>query len=268
MSRMPRPRSHALLVTTVALVAGGLAGVAPGSATADASFPAPPAGSGQVTETYRAEARTIGTSREGRPITAYRVGDPDAAFSAVVLGAIHGDEQAGMRIVDRLRRAGPVAGVDLWVVPTINPDGVAHHRRGNAHGVDLNRNFPDDWAPLTGATYSGPKPLSEPEARAFRRFLNTVDPRFVVSFHQPLHGVGTSSKGVGLQKRLARGLGLPRLGFNCTGVCHGTMTSWFNARHAGAAITVEFGAHPSRRYLRGRATRATLHAVLGSRYTP
>ena len=73
---------------------------------------------------------------------------------------MHGNEQAGLQVVDALRGGRPVVDVNLWVIPTINPDGVARNTRGNAHGVDLNRNFPHHWAPLTGETYSGPEPLS------------------------------------------------------------------------------------------------------------
>jgi hypothetical protein len=87
----------------------------------------------------------------------------------------------------------------------------------------------------------------------------------MVSFHQPLHGVGRDDERRGFQRRLSRGLGLPVRAFNCSGVCHGTMSSWYNARHPGTAITVEFGASPSRRYLTHRAVRGTLAAVLGSR---
>ena len=55
------------------------------------------------------------------------------------------------------RRAGRAAGrhaaaharvpaaVDLWTIRTVNPDGTAADRRTNAHGVDLNRNFPRRW---------------------------------------------------------------------------------------------------------------------------
>ncbi len=210
--------------------------------------------------------RTIGTSVQGRAIQAFRLGEPGAGIRAVVLGSMHGDEKAGLAVVDSLRKGRPVHDIDLWLVPTINPDGIAATRRQNARGVDLNRNFPHKWAPLSGKYYSGKGPLSEPESRAFARFLDQVKPHFVVSFHQPLYGVGASSKGKPLQRRLARRLGLPIREFNCTGVCHGSMTSWFNTKHRGAAITVEFGYGPSQAYLRGRAARGTLAAVFGTRF--
>ena len=207
--------------------------------------------------------RRIGTSVKDRPIRAYHLGNPKARTTAVVLGSMHGNEKAGLSVVDALRDGQPVKGVNMWVIPTINPDGVAANDRQNAHGVDLNRNFPHDWAPLTGEYYSGPKPLSEPESRAFKRFVNRVDPKFIVSFHQPLYGVGRAGERRPFLRRLAKGLDLPIKAFNCTGECHGTMTSWFNANHTGTAVTVEFGSSPSRKYLRGKAARGTLAAVLG-----
>jgi predicted deacylase len=208
-------------------------------------------------------SEVIGRSVQGRAIRAYRLGDPTSPTKAVVLGAIHGDETAGIRVTEGIRRGRPVHEVDLWVIPTVNPDGVARGTRQNAHGVDLNRNFPHKWAPLSGKYYSGTKALSEPEARALRRFLDRVKPDLMVSFHQPLYGVGSDTKGKAFQRRLSNGLDLPIRAFNCTGVCHGTMTSWYNHNHAGTAITVEFGYHPSVSWLRGQAARATVRAVLG-----
>jgi protein MpaA len=209
--------------------------------------------------------RRIGTSVQGRPIRAFHLGDPGAQVTAVVLGSMHGNEKAGTRVVRALRRGAPVQGVNLWVIPTMNPDGAARDTRGNAHGVDLNRNFGQRWAPLTGYHYSGPRPWSEPETRALRRFLGDVRPKFVVSFHQPLYGVGRDVEGRGLQRRLSQRLDLPVKEFNCTGVCHGTMTSWHNTHHPGTAITVEFGEAPASAYLRGTAARGTLAAVRGWR---
>jgi protein MpaA len=209
------------------------------------------------------EVRRIGTSLRDRPIRAYRLGDPEARVTAVVLGSMHGNEKAGTRMVRALRKGPPVTGVDLWVVPTINPDGAARGTRGNARGVDLNRNFRHRWAPLTGSYYSGTRAFSEPESRAFRRFVDDVDPKFIASFHQPLHGVGRASERRPFQRRLSRNLDLPIRAFNCSGTCHGTMTAWFNARHRGTAITVEFGASPRARYLRGKAARGTVRAVGG-----
>jgi hypothetical protein len=45
---------------------------------------------------------------------------------------------------------------------------------------------------------------------------------------------------------VARILGLPTTSLDCGGVCHGTMTGWYNHHHAGFALTVEYGARPSR----------------------
>jgi predicted deacylase len=209
--------------------------------------------------------RRIGTSVQGRAIRAFHLGDPSSHRTAIILGNMHGDEKAGIQVVDALRSGSPISGVDLWVVPTMNPDGVAHDTRVNAHGVDLNRNFGRHWVHLTGANYSGTGPWSEPETRAFRRFANDIHPTFIVSFHQPLHAVGRAGERLPFVKRLAHGLGLPIKALNCSGVCHGTMTEWYNAAHRGTAVTVEFGSSPKRAYLRGRATRGTLHAIFGSR---
>jgi hypothetical protein len=93
------------------------------------------------------------------------------------------------------------------------------------------------------------------------RFLDRVRPDYVVSFHQPLHGVGRSGlvRGRAFQERLAHGLGLPLKAFNCHRGCHGTMTEWFNARFPGVALTVEYGRRMTVRQLRtapGRLLRA------------
>ena len=65
----------------------------------------------------------IGTSVQGRPIRAVHRWTDGATRSTVVVGSIHGDERAGMRVVHQLRTAVLPAGVDLWLVRTMNPDG-------------------------------------------------------------------------------------------------------------------------------------------------
>jgi murein peptide amidase A len=268
-SRRPRSAApSARLAPLLALLLVAVAGLG-GTASAEPRLAAPrldgpePIYSEQEEPSTVIGVRRIGTSVDDRPIRAYHLGNPDARTTAVVLGSMHGNEKAGISVVDALRDGKPVKGVDLWVIPTINPDGVAANTRQNSRGVDLNRNFRANWAPLTGSYYSGTGPFSEPESRAFKRFVNRVDPKFIVSFHQPLYGVGRAGERRPFLRRLSKGLDLPIKSFNCSGQCHGTMTSWFNANHSGTAITVEFGSSPSQKYLRGKAAIGTLAAVLG-----
>jgi hypothetical protein len=229
-----------------------------------------PASSGATPHTAAAapraliEVRTIGHTVRGRTIQAYRVGDPSSPNKALVMSTMHGDETATRLIVSSIRDGRPVHGIDLWLIPKVNPDGLARHTRKNAHGVDLNRNFPYHWVNLNGQTESGPHASSEPETRALERFVGQIKPRRIVSFHQPLHGVDVSTRrSRGLAKKLAAGLHLPQRNLTCGGVCHGTFTAWYMSRYPGVAVTVEYGAHPTRHRMAVTAPSELLH-VLGA----
>ena len=198
------------------------------------------------------ERVVIGESVRGRDIVAYHLGEParPGVPTVVLMSTMHGDEPHTRQILFGFKDGRPVVGVDLWIVPTYNPDGLAAGARKNAHGVDLNRNFPYKWTDLDGSYESGPKPASEPETKAMMGFLRKVRPDYILSFHQPLKGVDTDSKRPKFARLVARRLHLPAKTLNCGSVCHGTMTMWFNHRFRGVALTVEYGAHPRKRYLR------------------
>jgi murein peptide amidase A len=151
----------------------------------------------------------IGHSVHGRPIILFSSGPADAALKILVVGDIHGNETAGMRIARRLTAGPAPSGTDLLVVPTINPDGVAANTRGNAHGVDLNRNFPFRWRPLSGAEYSGRAPLSEPETRAAYGLILRQKPDLTIWFHQPFGLVDPPEGNPFAARRYAQLIGLP-----------------------------------------------------------
>lgn len=176
-----------------------------------------------------ADRRTeVGRSVQNRPIVAFASGPSDAALRVLVVGAIHGDETAGMRIARRLIRAAPIRRVHLVVVPTINPDGVAANTRGNARGVDLNRNFPFDWRPLTGGEYSGRGPLSEPESRAAHQLILEAKPDITIWFHQPFGLIDRPEGNPFAASRLAELTGLPLV--RLPGRYPGSASRWQNHR--------------------------------------
>lgn len=189
------------------------------------------------------ETRVVGTSVQGRPIVAHRVGS--GWLRVVVIGVIHGDEDAGLAITDLLQRTVPPSGVELWIVPTMNPDGTALGIRGNANRVDLNRNFPYRWAPMGEPgywQYAGPSRASEPETAAMVAFLRDLKPALGIWYHQDLFMI---SPGTGLDGRIrahyARATGLPLrriTGGRYTGVA----ATWQRSTIPGAlAFVVELG---------------------------
>jgi carboxypeptidase D len=99
----------------------------------------------------------VGKSVQGREILALRLSlAPDGAEvpELLIAGGIHGDEPPGtemiMRLLQHLCEQAETEAVQhilqncvLWLMPLMNPDGLAAGTRGNANNADLNRNFPD-----------------------------------------------------------------------------------------------------------------------------
>jgi len=171
---------------------------------------------------------SIGTSVQGRPIDViHRVDIPGAQLPVddptrvvvLVVGVIHGDEQAGLDVIRELRAMSPSeipANVDLWLLPAINPDGVALNQRHNANQVDLNRNFPYKWGIIAAPgnwEYSGPSAASEPETQAMVEFVKYLRPDMTVWFHQDEFSIAPSTGSDGpLRREYARLTGLPLKG--------------------------------------------------------
>ena len=201
---------------------------------------------------------TFGQSIEGRDLSAHIDGDASAKRRVLVVGSIHGDETEGHRVVRRLRRhfADRLDGVALWTVTTVNPDGVAAHTRGNAHSVDLNRNFATNWKPIPPSSgyYSGTKPFSEPETKAVRGLLREVRPDVTIWYHQPFGNtlIPCNRRGRRVALRYARLSGLPP--DDCFPTPPGAATGWQDAKLHQKAFVVEFGAGKlSRRSVRRHA---------------
>lgn len=192
---------------------------------------------------------SIGTSVNGRKILAYRKGDPRSIYKRVIIGQLHGNEKAGYTAA-RTLLSQDIRGIDLWIIPTANPDGYAAGTRKNARGVDLNRKFPTYWKyayPPSSGYYQGPSPASEPETKAMMAFLRKYQPQRVVVMHQPLYGVDSlGMKSVWFQSRLVRFTGLPSKSFTCDAdMCRGTLAVWYGKNFQGYVVTVELARDPS-----------------------
>jgi len=148
---------------------------------------------------------TIGRSVKGRTLWARDIKPEHATLRVLVVGAIHGDELSSASVaLHWIKLAGqmpvdPQHGIHWRFVPVLNPDGVlnASPQRVNAHGVDLNRNFPTPnwareakvyWEKRTGKDprrWPGPQPLSEPESQFLHNEMREFKPQLIVSIHAP-----------------------------------------------------------------------------------
>lgn len=188
----------------------------------------------------------VGHSVQGRAIRPAVLGHGPAPL--LVVGCIHGNEPAGLPIVRTLQRAGALPGTEIVVVPALNPDGcLALGTRQNAHDVDLNRNFPSNWARIGrrgSYQWSGPRPLSEPESRYFTALVRALHPAVTVFFHQHEDVVRAWGQSRATAHRFAALLGgvLP---YRSMPWPYGTASNWQNHAFPGtASFVVELPAGP------------------------
>jgi murein peptide amidase A len=186
-------------------------------------------------------ALPVGHSVHGRAIRPIVLGSAPAAHTLLVVGCIHGNEPAGIAIARALVRAGALPGTEIVVVPTLNPDGCLSLRtRQNAHGVDLNRNFPSNWAAIGrrgSFQWSGPRPLSEPETRYAVALVRALHPAVTVWFHQHEDVVRAWGQSRATARRFATLLGgvLP---YRDERWPYGTAANWQNHAFPGTASFV------------------------------
>ena len=182
---------------------------------------------------------TIGYSVEGRPIVCYVFGKgPRTLF---IKAAIHGTEGAGTPLTQRLAgwlesHPGTWKNCRILVMPVSNPDGLHAGKRFNAHGVDLNRNFPA--GNREEKARSGKNALSEPESRALHDFILREQPDVIVAIHQPLNCVDYDgpAPAAALAARLSGTTGLP---VDKLGARPGSLGAWFGETLGRPILTLE-----------------------------
>ncbi len=183
----------------------------------------------------------LGTSEQGRPIVAIERGDPFGR-RLLVVGCIHGTECAGIRVVRLLEYWPPPPGIDLWLVPDLNPDGRALGTRQDARGVDLNRNFPAGWRSWGrpgDVQYPGPRPFSERETRIVRSLVERIRPDVTVWYHQHMDTVWAHGPSLAAGRRYARASGMRLLDRRWLG---GTAPHWQNVALGQVSFVVELPA--------------------------
>jgi len=151
----------------------------------------------------RHPSTTYGTSVDGIPLTVFL---PDSGSAELlILAAIHGDESETNVVVSEALRCLPIGELQAAVILCGNPDGMLRGTRGNARGVDLNRNFPtSNWSPdevfyksrandaRDQALRTGSGPASEPETTALLALIERLQPRAIVTLHSALACVDDS----------------------------------------------------------------------------
>ena len=173
-----------------------------------------------------AQRQQIGSTHKGRPIWTLKISDNVATEEpeprVVIDAGIHAREFAGPEVAldiiwqllygytNNAAFASWVNGMEIYVIPCLNPDGryfcdtVSTSWRKNGRnndtnaamsisydGVDLNRNSSFHWGSdnigsstnIGDSDYRGPSPASEPEIQAYDALLQRVRPGYTFSLH-------------------------------------------------------------------------------------
>ena len=139
----------------------------------------------------------LGKTTDGRDTYAMEITDnPDVnetnEAEVRMAGNIHGDEYMSLEIMMLLMEyltdnygtdttvTNLVNNREIWIIPSINPDGHENGTRYNANGIDMNRNHGFMW---TSQYSGGSEPFSEIELRNFRNNALKRNYSMSLSFH-------------------------------------------------------------------------------------
>jgi len=174
---------------------------------------------------------SIGKTYQGRDIWMVKLSDnvqqEENEPGVLFMGAHHGNEKPGFEVLiffieyiidhytnestPEVRNA--LNSTQIYIIPMINPDGVEANIRKNcapnhgplglgrsitSYGVNLNRNYADNWFlyylfpiryslpfvfPDSSMNYRGPYPFSENETRAVKNFADMHNLSISISYH-------------------------------------------------------------------------------------
>ncbi len=180
---------------------------APQSSATELPTPGPTATIFLTQQTFFEGPFPIGASARGQAIEAYRFGT--GPVHRMIVAGIHGGYEWNTvaladELIEHLQEHPELVPrtVTLFIVRALNPDGYDRawgvNGRVNENGVDLNRNFPVNWAAdwerdscwNYAPTSSGSGPGSEPETRALSQFI-LLETRVtaLISYHSAALGI-------------------------------------------------------------------------------
>jgi protein MpaA len=209
---------------------------------------------------------TIGRSWQGRPIVAGRFGSDDQPASLLVVAGVHGDEpatvEAAADLVRGLTRGDVSPPAPFWLVPAMNPDGLAVGRKNSARDVDLNRNFParNFTTAHQPGYFPGATPLSEPETQALVALIDREAIARVVAVHAPFACVNFDGPAEAWAQEVAAASGWPvraDIGYPTPG----SFGTWFGVDQARPILTLELPPGPFAPF--AAACRRALAAAVG-----
>lgn len=185
----------------------------------------------------------IGQSVEGRSIDllTFCVG----VKKILIIGGVHGElEKQSVDIVqgviDELNKSMSELDYQLDIIPCLNPDGLdLIGQQVNAHGIDLNRNYPSANQHLadTVGKNKGGSPLSEPETKCLYELVHQNKYDLIITVHQKYELIDYDGPvNEKILKQLSQNLSLP---IKKLGSYPGSMGSYFGEELQIPLITIE-----------------------------